>query len=1168
MNDLISTMLRLPIQLAQISAEQFRQVLRQGGSTKSSREPGLHAGGSLGQTNELFSSMFSAGQRFLNALSENPNTDTNFNPQRKTSTVAFTSTTEPDGDGPARKTRDGPHSFKSPGARNATYAVTRTVPKVTRASFGRLDVSTMVVIGDDMTAGLGDFGLSSESQQMSIPAQLARHFGTNFKQPLLEPPGFALGFASHHRNIRLPDLAQTRVFAEFPPEECGNLSVPGFYVEDCLLLRPALPLIRPDNAKQTLANLILDPRHLIQGSKWDARSQLDCALEHGPTFALVSLGFMNVLDEAQQHDTGRRFSLGELRRNYDTILQKLCDGNRSVLVLNVPNPLDMACFSSLESAARLLKYSVKKLSQAYELQKSDYLTVAGLFEVGNQILRREHRPLDRTHILRSQQAEYISASVCKLNEVLEHAVTQSSGAKLCRMSDDIRELAQHGHNVGSSHLTADYLGGLYGLNGISLGNTGQAILANCVIKSINDCYEASLPFIQIQDIYTNDPVASHQTAQGHSWPDERCEQLRSHGRECPRDNNDAHRSDTDSAASELNSGTSLDDAQLERRYNSIYRDAPGKQLLLPNGLTQVLPLSKRVSCFGDAIYVSHCQQLDDSAFGRCAHQHFGGLAIFCANLAGNLRIDFTPIDDRNARFQVTIEHELVANDGELATPSFYRMPVRDGKVASWSGPVCTGNLDLVSGETTDVQTSFRFSNSALDSLARLNPRIQGQPVSFPGAYGTLLVRFAQRSDGKLDFIFHGTTFIPLGSRARFPLPFGSPTGEFASIPANDSQLHPYLYLSTAHSDGGSQRGRAWIPTNTKCEFTSDVSRTSFGDNFTLNHPDLGTAQGRSHLAGRVIVQFGQQTGDLVPFSIRMLPPAGAFNSRTLLPLQSIFPGRLVPGMIGHDAVLRFNARQYRQSDLYLLDDPFDIPIGVVNAYTGEVVGDFVHRGLLGQALFFALVRVEPRTPQGSFQYRGPARFERGPNGQIRFRFNGTVFLPYQEGFLWPLPDLSNGIPIGPGSRLDPFLQIQATYEPTERCMHKTGSAHMQTATTGDRFSYEYSMSSDNHIKSRFQYTNHSQGATFAMHTLISLDFMESDHSHDDCKIVTFTCFGNWSRDTVKKLRTAAVQISTDTKRPYVSILIDGGLVSNVNTALNSEWPPLTDLDKPQSNPNE
>jgi hypothetical protein len=68
--------------------------------------------------------------------------------------------------------------------------------------------------------------------------------------------------------------------------------------------------------------------------------------------------------------------------------------------------------------------------------------------------------------------------------------------------------------------------------------------------------------------------------------------------------------------------------------------------------------------------------------------------------------------------------------------------------------------------------------------------------------------------------------------------------------------------------------------------------------------------------------------------------------------------------------LRFRAREYRQTDLYLLDDPFDIPVGAVNAHTGKVIGDFLHRGFLGQALFFALVRVEPRTPQGSFEYRG------------------------------------------------------------------------------------------------------------------------------------------------------------------------------------------------------
>jgi hypothetical protein len=737
--------------------------------------------------------------------------------------------------------------------------------------------------------------------------------------------------------------------------------------------------------------------------------------------------------------------------------------------------------------------------------------------------------------------------VDKLNDIISQVARESNFVAVCDVAALFHDLCQRGQPIGDRHLSTDYLGGLFGLSGHSLGHTGQALIANCVIQSINRSLGASMPTLELHHIVASDPVADYRAAKGRNWTDFELASLAHVSTSAP------------NAANAKNSRSYHPDPQLDKKYNSLYRDSPCQPLKLPAGMEQVLPVAERVSCFGDAIYVSQCQGLSESQFGTCANQYFGGLVMFAANLNGDLHVKFAPISDRITRFSIEIQAELRSHDGQLSAPTIYKLPVTQGKVGAWSGPVCSGTLDLATGRASDVQTTFSFSNSALSILASLNPNLLGQPVRFPGEYGTATVRFVPRSDGKLDFLFHGTTFIPLRAGARFPLPFAGPEGDFASIQANDTQLHPFLYLSTVVSEDTTTIGKSWIPTETVCDFTADVSRTCFGDDFTLNHPDLGFAQGRSHLAGRMMIQFGSRFGDLVPFSARMLPPAGSLNLANLSPLQDVFPGRLTRGMVGHDAVLRFTAQQYRQSDLYLLDDPFDIAVGAVNVFTGEVIGDFLHRGFLGQALFFALVRVEPRTPQGSFEYRGPASFERGPNGQIRFRFNGTVFLPYPEGFLWPLSDLANGVPIGPDSRLDPFFQVDAIYEPKQRFAQKQGSAKTQLAPTGDRFSYRYRVSNDPDMKAEFEYENHSQEATFVMHSLTAVDFVGFRPDQGEYDIATFAGFGRWSRDNTTRPRLANVQVSTAPGRHYISILIDGGHVSNVDTQLPSERPPLTAL---------
>ena len=64
--------------------------------------------------------------------------------------------------------------------------------------------------------------------------------------------------------------------------------------------------------------------------------------------------------------------------------------------------------------------------------------------------------------------------------------------------------------------------------------------------------------------------------------------------------------------------------------------------------------------------------------------------------------------------------------------------------------------------------------------------------------------------------------------------------------------------------------------------------------------------------------------------------------------------------------------------------------------------------------------MEPRTPQSSFFFRGPARLERGAQGQMVFRLKAEVHIPYPATFLFPAPDLASGFRIGTDSALDRF----------------------------------------------------------------------------------------------------------------------------------------------------
>jgi hypothetical protein len=472
--------------------------------------------------------------------------------------------------------------------------------------------------------------------------------------------------------------------------------------------------------------------------------------------------------------------------------------------------------------------------------------------------------------------------------------------------------------------------------------------------------------------------------------------------------------------------------------------------------------------------------------------------------------------------------------------------------------------------------NFNFSNTALGALVQVNPNFPPPPISFPGPaplyYGSAWAWFYQRPDGQLDFEFFGSTFAPLGGAlggqlVRFPLPFAGGTLEFASIPARGLALHPHIYLSTSATAPAAAPAEApEIPTNTVREYTCFTHNTSFGDVFTLNSPVLGgNATGRAQLLGRIQVQFGERAGNSVPIYVSAMIPGGYLAPMPRSPIESNspgcigsacegFPSRLSPGPIGFNEFLHFPNTTYYLDDVFLLSDPFDLSVAALDVRTGAVLGQQLHRGFIGQNVFFALLRVEQRTPKASFQFRGPAVFQPTPAGQTVYRFDGNVHIPYPPGFLFPDPNLATGFPAGPGSALDPYFWVQAMDggPPPPASYVKQGDVRDVTASNLERFSYRYSIPAEPHRgRAVFEYVNHSLQGSFRLLSLSAVRFGNTRTTRAGRRIydvVTFAGFGTWSpKSGAPTVVPAAAQISTAAGAPYVGIQIAGGAISNVDT---------------------
>jgi hypothetical protein len=385
-----------------------------------------------------------------------------------------------------------------------------------------LNTTTFVVLGEGLAAGMANYGLNEVGQRTSFPALMAAQMNTAFPQPLLEGPGITdvLGYPS--LPVAVPKLPQGRVRV-YPPQPgvdvndetpslfVFNLSVPNLRVADSLNLRPVSPLIHTDDSVQTSINLILGFPSLILNDDVPLWSQLEYAKAMVPSFALVELGYYDVLAAVVNGDASKIPDRATFRASYQQIVQQLRGIGAEVLVTTIPDPMDTAYFSNPASIARLTRVPESLISQYYGLAAGDYVTRNGLSVIGNQFIRRDIQPLPDDIILRASAGADISSRVQALNDEIK-AIASEQGAVVYDLAAFLHSIKNNGATVGTTQLNSDYFGGFYSLDGYYPGPTGDALIANDILKSLNSTYGKSFPMVDAASILENDAEPQFRTA--------------------------------------------------------------------------------------------------------------------------------------------------------------------------------------------------------------------------------------------------------------------------------------------------------------------------------------------------------------------------------------------------------------------------------------------------------------------------------------------------------------------------------------------------------------------------------------------------------------------------------------------------------------------------------
>ncbi len=362
-----------------------------------------------------------------------------------------------------------------------------------------LDVTTFVVLGDGLTAGMRNSRLYSEAQKGSFPALATRQMHAIFPLPLINGPGLGRLPGQSPGRVDLPSTLQTTVRESPPNLFVFNLSVPGFGPDEALSLRPVPPLIAKTDPTQTAANFILGFPSLILNRDTPYWTQVEYAQSMHPTLILVALGFDQIFAAAIQ---GRATELSEgtpdFVARYREVLDALSGLHAQLIVASIPSPTVTPYFATLDEATRLVGVPADVLETLYALDPGDRLTLPGLFAIADQLLRRKIEELPPGSVLPQAQTAEIETVVEKWNQEIA-AATQAEGAHFFDLASCLSDIRQTGLLVSQREITADYLGGFYSLDGVYPGSLGQAAIANSFLTFLNQEFGTDTPLLPLSD---------------------------------------------------------------------------------------------------------------------------------------------------------------------------------------------------------------------------------------------------------------------------------------------------------------------------------------------------------------------------------------------------------------------------------------------------------------------------------------------------------------------------------------------------------------------------------------------------------------------------------------------------------------------------------------------
>jgi lysophospholipase L1-like esterase len=381
-----------------------------------------------------------------------------------------------------------------------------------------IQLQKLVVVGDSLAAGVENGSLADFQQIHGFGAVIARQMYTRLTLPLVPYPGAPNTLELVNPNF--PPVIQpvpgTLPFPRLNPmEPVTNVAVPLQTLADALNRRPDNNLNSTD-LTQAATNLVLGfPCPVLYPCSGLPQTQVEQAISQHPTVIVVEIGSNDILQAIRNiqdlvDPTRLAAFYADFNSNYGKLLDGLAATKAKLIVGNLVDVMEAAYFVRVRALAVAANIPLEQVTTLLGVDADDRLPLEAIPIAAEILTNARPGPLPATCggtpcKVTAFEADLARQGIRQLNNIIA-LQTAMHGATLVDVFSLFDSIYSNGYQVNNVTLTADFLGGLFSLDGLHPSNTGYAVMANEFIKGINQSLGTTYRLADVAAIARRDPL--------------------------------------------------------------------------------------------------------------------------------------------------------------------------------------------------------------------------------------------------------------------------------------------------------------------------------------------------------------------------------------------------------------------------------------------------------------------------------------------------------------------------------------------------------------------------------------------------------------------------------------------------------------------------------------